>query len=104
MSPKNPKMSNVKTFKLPPPFYNGFFVFRLNLGLTLSYMRGGRIPNPPLMFYSHHPETAESMKLKLSDFKDTCLKHILQVIPGLYILRCHHGNKITKGTLQNLTQ
>ena len=28
----------------------------------------------------------------------------LQVIPGCYILRCYHGNKITKGTLQNLTQ
>ena len=46
----------------------------------------------------------QAMKLKLSDFKDTCLRHILQVIPGCYILRCYHGNKITKGTLQNLTQ
>ena len=64
---------------------------------------GGRIP-PSLMFFFHHPETAQAMKLKLSDFKDTCLRHILQVIPGCYILRCYHGNKITKGTLQNLTQ
>ena len=58
----------------------------------------------PLMFFFHHPETAQAMKLKLSDFKDTCLRHIKQVIPGCYILRCYHGNKITKGTLQNLTQ
>ena len=56
------------------------------------------------MFFFHHPETAQAMKLKLSDFKDTCLRHILQVIQGFYILRCYHGNKITKGTLQNLTQ
>ena len=55
-------------------------------------------------FFFHHTETAQAMKLKLSDFKDTCLRHILQVIPGCYILRCHHANKITKGTLQNLTQ
>ena len=34
-------------------------------------------------FFFHHPETAQAMKLKLSDFKDTCFKHILQVIPGL---------------------
>ena len=58
----------------------------------------------PLMFFFHRPETAQDMKLKLSDFKDTCLRHILQVIPGRYILRCYHGNKITKGTLQILTQ
>ena len=64
---------------------------------------GERIP-PPLMFFFHHPETAQAMKLKLSDFKDTCLRHILQVIPGHYILKCYHGNKITKGTLQNLNQ
>ena len=67
---------------------------------------GGRIPlpPPPLRFFFHHPETTEAMKLKLSEFKDTCLRHILQVIPGCYILRCYHGNKITKGTLQNLTK
>ena len=58
----------------------------------------------PLMFFFHHPETAQAMKLKLSDFKDTCLRHILQVISGCYILRFYHENKITKGTLQNLTQ
>ena len=48
------------------------------------------------MFFFHHPETAQAMKLKLSDFKDTCLRHILQVIPGCYILRCYHSSKITK--------
>ena len=64
---------------------------------------GGRIP-PPLMFFFHHHKTAQAMKLKLSDLKDTCLRHILQFIPDCYILRCYHGNKITKGTLQNLTQ
>ena len=54
----------------------------------------------PLMLFFHHSEVAQAMKLKLSDFKDTCLRHILQVIPGCYILRCYNGNKITKGTLQ----
>ena len=65
---------------------------------------GGGVDAAPLTFFFHHPETAQAMKLKLSDFKDTCLRHILQVIPSCYILRCYHGNKITKGTLQNLTQ
>ena len=37
---------------------------------------------PRLMFFFHHPETAQAMKLKLSDFKDTCLRHIVQVILG----------------------
>ena len=90
--------------------------------LTLSYLGGGgggrggfrphvgdRKYNPilpggdsaPLMFFFHHPETAQAMKLKVADFKDTCLRHILQVISGCYILRCYHGNKIRKGTLQN---
>ena len=71
--------------------------------LTVSYLGGGA-DSDPLMFFFHHPETAQAMKLKLSDFKDTCLRHILQVIPGCYILRCYHGNKTTKGTLQDLTQ
>ena len=57
-----------------------------------------------IMFFFHHPETPQVMKLKLSDFKDTSLIHILNVIPVYYILRCYYGNKITKGTLQNLTQ
>ena len=58
----------------------------------------------PLMFFFYYPETPQAMKLKLFHFKDTSLRHILQVIPVCYILRCYHGNKITKGTLQNLTQ
>ena len=72
--------------------------------LTLSDLEGGGADSAPLMFFFHHLETAEAMKLKLSDFKDVCVRHILQVIPGCYILKCYHGNKITKGTLQNLTQ
>ena len=56
------------------------------------------------MFFFHHLDTAQAMKLKLSDFKDTSLRHILEVIPSCYILRCYHGNKITKGNLPNLTQ
>ena len=55
----------------------------------------------PLVFFIHHPETHQAIKLKLSDFKDISLRHILQVIQVLYILRCYHGNKIKKGTLQN---
>ena len=67
--------------------------------LTLSYIgRGG------VVFFFHRPETPQAIKLKLSDFKDTFLRHILQVIPVRYIVRCYHGNKITKGTLQNLAQ
>ena len=71
--------------------------------LKLYYL-GGRGGFHPLMFFFHHPETAQATKLKLSDFKDTCLRHILQVVPSCYILRCYHGDKITKRTLQNLTQ
>ena len=70
--------------------------------LTLSYLGGA--DSAPSCFFFHHPEMAQAMKLKLSDFKDTRLRHILQVIPGFYILKCYHGNEITKGTLQNLTQ
>ena len=70
----------------------------------IPILPGGEGGFRPLMFFFHHPETTQAMKLKLSDFKDTCLRHILQVIPGCYILRCYHGNKITKGTLQNFTQ
>ena len=68
--------------------------------LTLSYLGGGGICPPPV--FLHHPETAQVNKLKLSDFKDTPLRHILQVKPVRYILSCCHGNKITKGTSQNL--
>ena len=50
-----------------------------NPSLTLSYLGD----SAPLMFFFHHPETAQAMKRKLSDFKDTFLRHILQVIPGV---------------------
>ena len=46
--------------------------------LTLSY-RICHPPPPPLLFFLHHPKTAQVIKLKLSDFKDTPLKHFLQV-------------------------
>ena len=61
---------------------------------------GGKIR--PLLFFLHHPKTTQGIKLKLSDFKDTPLRHFLQVKPVHYILSCYHGNKITKGTSQNL--
>ena len=48
--------------------------------LTLSY-RGGGVKYAPLLFFLHHPKTAEGIKLKLSDFKDTLSRHILQVKP-----------------------
>ena len=58
--------------------------------------------NTPPHVFLHHPKTAKGIKLKLSDFKDTPLRHFLQVKPVCYILSCCHGNKITKGTSQNL--
>ena len=75
------------------------FYYFLNIPLTLSYL-GIR----PLLFFLHYPKTAQGIKLKLSDFKDTPLRHILQVKPVSYILSCCHGNKITKGTSQNLAR
>ena len=33
------------------------------------------------LFSLHHPKTAKEIKLRLSDFKDTPLRHILQVKP-----------------------
>ena len=39
--------------------------------LTLSYPGGGYAP---LLFFLHHPKTAQGIKLKLSDFKDTLLR------------------------------
>ena len=69
--------------------------------LTLSYPGGGGKIRP-LLFFLHHPKTAQGIKLKLSDFKDTLLRHILQVKPVRYVSSCCHGNKITEGTLQDL--
>ena len=57
---------------------------------------GGGEDSAPSSFIFHHPETSQAIKLKLSDFKDTSLRHIHVVIPVRYILRCYHGNKITK--------
>ena len=68
--------------------------------LTQSYLGGAQ--NTPLLFFLHHPKTAQGIKLKLFDFKDIPLRHFLQVKPVRYILSCCHGNKITKGTWQNL--
>ena len=56
---------------------------------------GGKIR--PLLFFLHHPKTAKGINLKLSDFRDTHLRHLVQVKPVRYILSCSHGNKITKG-------
>ena len=55
-----------------------------------------------LLFFLHHPKTSQDIKLKLPDFKDTFLRHILQVRSVLYILSCYHSNKITEGTSQDL--
>ena len=63
---------------------------------------GGGGQNTPLLFFLHRPKTAQGIKLKLSDFRDTLLRHILQVKPVCYILSCCHGNKITEGTSQDL--
>ena len=65
-------------------------------------MGGGGAKYTPLLFFLHHPKTAQGIKLKLSDFKDTLLRHFLQVKPVRYILNCCHGNKITNDTSQNL--
>ena len=67
--------------------------------LTLSYPGG---EYAPLLFFLHRLKTAQGIKLKLSDFKDTLLRHILQVKPVRYVLSCCHGNKITEGTSQDL--
>ena len=69
--------------------------------LTLSYRRGGGKIRP-LLFFLHHPKTAQGIKLKLFDFKDTPLRHILQVKPVPSILSCCHGNKIKEGTPKDL--
>ena len=42
---------------------------------------GGVKYAPPLLFFLHHPKTAQGIKLKVSDFKDTLLRHTLQVKP-----------------------
>ena len=47
---------------------------------------GGGAKYAPLLFFLHHPETSQVIKLKLSDFKDKPLGHFLQVKPVRYIL------------------
>ena len=42
---------------------------------------GGGVKYTPLLFFFHHPKTVQRIKLKLSDFKDTLLRHISQVKP-----------------------
>ena len=74
-----------------------------NKNLRLNpILPGGEGKIRPLLFFLHHPKTAQGIKLKLSDFKDTPLRHILQVKPVRYILSCCHGNNITNGTSQDL--
>ena len=63
---------------------------------------GGGAKYAPLLFFLHHPKTAQAIKLKLSGFKDTPLRHLLQVKPVRYLLSCCQGNKLTRGTSQNL--
>ena len=63
---------------------------------------GGGAKYAPLLFFLHHPKTAQGIKMKLSGFKDTPLRHLLYVKQVRYILSCCHGNRITKGTSQNL--
>ena len=72
--------------------------------LVNPILPGGGAKCAPLLFFLHHPKTARGIKLKLSDLKDIPLRHFFQVKPVCYILSCCHGNKITKGTWQNLAQ
>ena len=56
------------------------------IALALLYhfnpiLPGGGAKYAPLLFFLHHPKTAQGIKLKLSDFKDTPLRHVLQVKP-----------------------
>ena len=74
---------------------NAELVFMCNFNLILP----GGAKYVPLLFFLHHPKTAQLIKLKLSDFKDAPLRHILQVKPVRYISSCCHGNKITESNL-----
>ena len=66
--------------------------------LTLSYWGGG---GGGVLFFLYHPQHPQAIKLKLSDFKDTSLEHILQ-IPVRHSLSCYYGNETTNDTSQNL--
>ena len=74
---------------------------RLGKGRVNPILPGGRGKIRPLLFFLHHPKMAKGINLKLSDFRDKHLRHLVQVKPVRYILSCFHGNKITKGTSQN---
>ena len=52
-----------------------------NLSVNPILPGGGGSKKHPLLFFLHHPKTAQGIKLKRSDFKDTLLRHILQVKP-----------------------
>ena len=86
-------------FKLKKKHHSSWSIVCQNL--TLSYPGGG-VKYAPLLFFLHHPKTAQGIKLKLSDFKDTLLRHTLQVKPVRYVLSRCHGNNITEGTSQDL--
>ena len=58
----------------------------------------------PSHVFLQYPEMPYAINLKLSDFKDTLLRHILKVIPVHHSLSCYHGNRITKGTSKNLAR
>ena len=68
--------------------------------LTLSYLDEAKYT--PSCFSSTILKRLKVSSLKLFDFKDTPLRHFLQLKLVRYILSCCHGNKITKGTPQNL--
>ena len=59
----------------------GYIALRLEKSFNPILPEGGKIR--PLLFFLHHPKTAQGIKLKLSDFKDTLLRHQLQVKPVL---------------------
>ena len=61
-------------------------VDNFNLYIVDNYVNpillgGGGVKYAPLLFFLYHLKTAQGIKLKLSDFKDTLLRHILQVKP-----------------------
>ena len=69
--------------------------------LILSYM-SPTTPPPPVMFLLRNSETTQAIKLKLSHFKNSSLRHIFHVMAVPHILSCYHGNQIYKGTSQYL--
>ena len=85
----------------PPKISMGNFI-KIKQFFNPILLGGRGAKYPPLLFFLYHPKTAQGIKLKLSDFKDTPLRHLLQVKPVRCILSCCYGNKITKGTSQNL--